>query len=82
MQAVKAYYDDGKFIPLQPVVIPKGSQVIVTILDSSFDARPSESRIDWLNRLEAAIELSMDEELPDWAFQRSKKMRMPLDLSN
>jgi len=82
MQAVKAYYDDGKFVPFQPVIIPKGSQAIVTILDSTFDTRSNESRIEWLNRLEAAIELSMDEELPDWAFQRSKEMRMPLNLSN
>ena len=36
MQAVKsyrAYYDDGLFIPFEPVTIPKGSQVIVTVLD-------------------------------------------------
>ena len=36
MQAVKAYrayYDDGLFIPYEPVAIPKGCQVIVTVLD-------------------------------------------------
>lgn len=36
MQAVKsyrAYYDDGSFVPYEPVVIPKGSQAIITILD-------------------------------------------------
>ena len=36
MQAVKsyrAYYDDGLFIPYEPVTIPKGCQVVVTVLD-------------------------------------------------
>ncbi|MCL1883472.1 MAG: DUF104 domain-containing protein [Defluviitaleaceae bacterium] len=36
MQAVKAYrayYDDGLFIPYEPVAIPKGCQVVVTVLD-------------------------------------------------
>jgi predicted DNA-binding antitoxin AbrB/MazE fold protein len=36
MQAVKsyrAYYDNGLFIPYEPVIIPKGCQVVVTVLD-------------------------------------------------
>lgn len=33
MQAVKAYYDEGKFIPFKSIEIPKGSHAIVTILD-------------------------------------------------
>ena len=36
MQAIKAYrayYDDGFFIPYEPVTIPKGCQVVVTVLD-------------------------------------------------
>ena len=36
MQAVKsyrAYYNDGFFIPYEPVTIPKGCQVVVTVLD-------------------------------------------------
>ena len=81
MQAIKAYYEDGKFIPFQPIIIPKGSHAIVTILDFPIiEDKPDESRIEWLERLEAAIDLSMDEELPDWPFQRSREMRPPLDL--
>ena len=86
MQAVRAYYDEGKFVPMQPVRIPKGSQAIVTILDFAIGEvkpiiddtpnKPSASRIEWLNRLEAAIDDSEDEELPDWPFQRSKEMRL------
>ncbi|MCL2572508.1 MAG: DUF104 domain-containing protein [Defluviitaleaceae bacterium] len=89
MQAVKAYYDDGKFVPLKPITIPKGSQAIVTILDfpenkseDSYKTRSNDSRIQWLNQLESAIELSMNEELPDIYFQRSKSMNPPLDLKD
>jgi len=91
MQAVKAYYDEGKFVPLQPIRIPKGSRAIVTILDfpenenimaGSPEVKAHESRMEWLNRLEAAIDLSTDEELPDIYFQRSKAMNPPLDLQD
>ncbi|MCL2198575.1 MAG: hypothetical protein FWB80_06605 [Defluviitaleaceae bacterium] len=36
MQSVKAYriyYDGSVFVPHEPVVIPKGSQAVATILD-------------------------------------------------
>ena len=33
MQAVKAYFDEGKFVPFKPVAIPQGSHAIITILD-------------------------------------------------
>jgi len=42
----------------------------------------SSSRMEWLNRLESAVALSADEELPDWPFERSKKMHPPLDLTD
>ena len=91
MQAVKAYYNGDTFTPFKPVKVPKGSHAIVTMLDFSISETqlqnntkdvPNESRIVWLNRLEAAIDLSMEEELPDWPFQRSKEMRSPLDLTD
>ena len=40
MLAVRAYYDEGKFVPLQPLRIPKGSHAIVTILDSIEEESP------------------------------------------
>jgi len=90
MQAVKAYYNGDTFTPFKPVKIPKGSHAIITILDFPINEEPyvkdeeqavqDESRIEWLNRLEMAIDLAGDEELSDWAFQRSKEMRPPLDL--
>ena len=33
MQACRAYYSEGRFVPLKPLKIPEGSQAIVTILD-------------------------------------------------
>ena len=47
MQAVKAYrayYDDGLFIPYETVAIPKGCQVVVTVLDflAEGEQEPSE----------------------------------------
>ena len=33
VKAYRAYYDDGLFIPYEPVTIPKGCQVVVTVLD-------------------------------------------------
>lgn len=33
MQAYRAYYEEGKFVPFEPVKVVKGSQAIVTVLD-------------------------------------------------
>ena len=33
MQAYRAYFDEGKFIPYEPVTVPKGSQALVMIFD-------------------------------------------------
>ena len=33
MQACRAYYSEGRFIPLEPLDIPEGSQAIVTVID-------------------------------------------------
>ena len=37
MQACRAYYENGKFVPLESIEIPEGSQAIVTILDFSMN---------------------------------------------
>ena len=84
MQAVKAYYNEGAFVPFQPVFLPKGSHAIVTILDfeiggdtgnpTSIDA----GYMAWYEKLRKLIDDSMDEELPDSLFQRSTEMRPPV----
>ena len=82
MQAVKAYYEEGKFIPFKPIKAPNGSHAIVTILDFPIDIEtvsPHESRIEWLNRLHEAVDLSMDEEMPH--IPRSKEMCLPINMA-
>ncbi|MCL2197553.1 MAG: antitoxin family protein [Defluviitaleaceae bacterium] len=39
--AVKTYYDEGAFIPFEPVTIPKGSHAIITILDKLVKNSPA-----------------------------------------
>ena len=33
MQAYRAYYNEGRFIPLEQLEIPEGSHAIITVLD-------------------------------------------------
>jgi len=33
MQTFKAYYENGRFIPVESIKIPNGSRAIVTVLD-------------------------------------------------
>jgi len=83
MQAVKAYYDEGKFVPVKPIKLPKGSSAVITIFDFPMaEDTMHESRAEWLNRLREARELARDEDLPDWPFQRSKEMRPPINLAD
>ena len=71
MQAYKAYYDEGKFIPVEPVKIPKGSQAIVTVLDlpikkvqesEETSEEKIQSRLECLNELKIMITESMQED--------------------
>ena len=90
MQAIKAYYDDeGKFVPFEPVRIPKGSHVIVTILDFPILGLPAANKDDaasdtalgsWLNRLYEARAASMNEEMR--YIPRSREMRPPINLAD
>jgi len=53
MQAVKAYrayYNDGLFVPYEQVVIPKGSQAIVTIIDFPIETAQKPDRPDSVSR--------------------------------
>ena len=87
MQAVKAYYDEGAFIPFEPIAIPRGSHAIVTILDFVINqsqdidepAQDDDDFSTWHKRIKEALALSMDEELPENYFQRSKDMRPPIN---
>ena len=87
MQAIKAYYDEGAFVPFESIEIPKGSHAIITILDFAINPpqdflQADEDFSTWHKRMKEALALSMDEELPEIYFQRSKDMRPPLNFDN
>jgi len=90
MQAVKAYFNEGAFVPFEPIAIPKGSHAIVTILDFAINqlqdidelTQDDDDFTAWHKRMKEALALSMDEELPDIYFQRSKDMRLPLSFDS
>lgn len=46
MQACRAYYSKGQFVPLEPLKIPEGSQAIITVLDFPVDKARQVDGID------------------------------------
>jgi len=80
----EGYVEGGQFYPKEaPIRLTGRFRAVLTVLDVPEQAPTIlSSRIEWLNRLEAAVALSADEELPDWPFERSKEMRPPLDLAD
>jgi len=62
MQAVKAYYEAGRFVPLGLGALPEGTQAIITVLDE-----PMQNTIEQLKAFSAlceAIDTATDEEMP------------------
>ena len=90
MQSVKAYYSEGAFVPFEPIAIPKGSHAIVTILDFVINqvqitdelVQDDDDFSAWHKRMKETLALSMDEELPEVYFQRSKDMRPPINFND
>jgi len=80
VQAFEGYWENGRFYPLEQVVSQAGRlRAILTVLNEPVredKAVSGESCIEWLNRLNEAVALSLDEDLPD--IPRSKSMRPPL----
>jgi predicted DNA-binding antitoxin AbrB/MazE fold protein len=62
MQAVKAYYDEGKFVPLGLGKLPEGTQAIITVLDEPLQG--IEERLKAFDDLCKAIDDAVDEEMP------------------
>ena len=95
MNAYRAYYRRGHVIPIGEPVIPEGSELIITVLESggerqedkqafSAEAEIAEEdkklRLEWLNKLHAAVDLAEGE--PFSVIPRSAVMREPLALSD
>jgi len=87
VQTLQGYFENGTFYQNgHEVSLPERKFVIVNILHTPISIEEheplsDEARLKWLDELEEARELAKDEDLPDWAFQRSKEMRPPLDLA-
>ena len=77
MQAIKAVYDGINFRPKQPIPVHGHYDVVITFIepivpDKLMDLTGREeenARIDWLNRIESALELTDDEDLSDFPSQ-------------
>jgi hypothetical protein len=63
---VQGFFEDGKFIPSEPVSIPDHKKVILTILDETDDDRKKKQMAE-LDRLWEMLDKSMGEELPDFS---------------
>jgi predicted DNA-binding antitoxin AbrB/MazE fold protein len=64
MQACKAYYENGRFVPLEILKIPEGSEAIITVLDSKSKNEVDRRRDAWDNFF-SIIEAS-DEPIPEF----------------
>ena len=84
MQACEGYFENGQFYPIGKVArMPGRHRAVLTIMDElaqSADVDDIQLRSAWLKKLNMAIGLSLDEELPD--IQRSTFMREPVDLAD
>ena len=62
MQACKAFYKDGCFIPLGFGKLPEGTQAIITLLEEV--PKDIEDRLRELDTITQAIEAAANEEMP------------------
>ena len=62
MQACKAYYNNGRFVPLGFGKLPEGTKAIITLLDEV--PKNIDERIKEFDAIMKAIEIAADEEMP------------------
>jgi len=62
MQAVKAYYSKGQFVPLGLGKLPEGTQAIITVLDEPMHSITE--RLKAFGALCDAIDAAANEEMP------------------
>ena len=88
MRTIEGYLEKGRFYPIGHSPEIRGRRrVLVTLLNDDISRLLDESkenkknaRAAWLNRLEAAVDLAQDEDLPE--FPRDKTMRPPINLTD
>jgi predicted DNA-binding antitoxin AbrB/MazE fold protein len=62
MQACKAYYDNGRFIPIGFGKLPEGTKAIITLLEEI--PKGIDERLKDFDAITQAIESAEDEEMP------------------
>ena len=83
MRAYEGYFEDGIFTAIgRPINIRGRRRAVLTVTDEQIQPsrNDQELRLAWLARLDKAIRLALDEELPDMV--RSAQMREPLVLTD
>jgi len=81
MQEYEGYFENGEFTPIgKSIKITGRRRAIMLVLDEPTQLSSEEKafRTAWLKKLDEAIILSVNEDLPD--FKRSSAMREPSDL--
>jgi len=90
-QAYEGYFRNGEFYTAeQTIKIPEGKKVFITIIDEfitdienreeSQGMKDKDTRVKWIEKMNTAIRLSLNENLPDMT--RSIVMREPIGLSD
>ena len=86
MQAVKGRLSNGWFTPNDGVALPNQIEAMLVFWETTAEPQSTETleitasdvekqaRIDWLNRIEAALELTDDEDLSDFPKQGLMKV--------
>ena len=62
MQACRAYYSQGRFVPLGIGKLPEGTQAIITLIEEA--PKDVNSRLQELKAITQAIDAAIDEEMP------------------
>ena len=62
MQACKAYYEGGRFVPLGFGRLPEGTQAIITLLEQM--PKGINDRLKEFDAIMQAIDAAADEEMP------------------
>ena len=62
MQACRAYYDNGRFVPTGFGKLPEGTQAIITLLEEV--TKGIDERLKELDAIMKAIDAAADEEMP------------------
>jgi predicted DNA-binding antitoxin AbrB/MazE fold protein len=74
MQACRAYYNNGRFVPLGLGKLPEGTQAIITLLEEMPNG--TDERIKEFDAIMQAINIAAGEEMPPLEPIRLREVEM------